>query len=346
MFRKAVRGAVLVLAGWVSVAGFPGRSSGAGLDPFEANRRLGCGVNLGNALEAPREGDWGMRLESSYFSLIKDAGFQSVRIPVRWSAHAGERAPYLVETQFMARVEWAVRQALAQKLTCVLNIHHYNEFDADPASQRERFLALWDQIAARFKAYPASLYFELYNEPHDKLTPEIWNGCLVEAIRRIRASNPDRILVVGPGGWSGASQLDSLRLPDSERRVIVTFHNYEPFHFTHQGASWVAGSEAWLGTRWEGTEGERKAVTDLLDRAARWAQTHRRPLYMGEYGAYSKADMESRVRWTRFVRSEAERRGFSTAYWEFGAQFGLYDRDAKGWRKTLLDAVVGKAAVQ
>jgi hypothetical protein len=150
MFGIAVRGAGIGLALWVAALAAMQSAAGVGLDAFEANRRLGRGVNLGNALDAPREGDWGMRLEEGYFGLIKDAGFQSVRIPVRWSAHAAEQAPFRIEMQFMARVEWAVRQAMARKLTCVLNIHHYEAFDADPAAQRERFLALWDQIANRF----------------------------------------------------------------------------------------------------------------------------------------------------------------------------------------------------
>ena len=42
-----------------------------------------------------------------------------------------------------------------------------------------------------------------------------------------------------------------------------------------------------------------------LDKAIAWAVKHRRPIYLGEFGAYSKADMESRARWTRFVADEA-----------------------------------------
>jgi endoglucanase len=61
---------------------------------------------------------------------------------------------------------------------------------------------------------------------------------------------------------------------------------------------------------------------------------------LGEFGAYSKADMQSRVNWTTFVREEAEKRGFSYAYWEFGAGFGVYDREATGWNEGLLRALV------
>src|SRR5262245_43788128 len=78
-------------------------------DAFHYNRVLGRGINLGNALEAPQEGAWGVTLEADYFRLIKEAGFNSVRIPIRWSAHASTTAPYDIEMHFFQRVDWAIR---------------------------------------------------------------------------------------------------------------------------------------------------------------------------------------------------------------------------------------------
>jgi endoglucanase len=37
---------------------------------------------------------------------------------------------------------------------------------------------------------------------------------------------------------------------------------------------------------------------------------------------------------------EAEKRGFSWAYWEFGSGFGAYDREKKEWRQPLLKALM------
>ena len=51
------------------------------LDPFAQAQRLGRGVNLGNALEVPQEGEWGVVLQSEYFPLIREAGFDTVRVP-------------------------------------------------------------------------------------------------------------------------------------------------------------------------------------------------------------------------------------------------------------------------
>src|SRR5436309_6370466 len=78
-----------------------------------ANQALGRGVNFGNVLEAPREGAWGLRLEPEYFEAIKKAGFHSVRLPVKWSAHAAEEPPYALDETFARRVDWALDQAQA-----------------------------------------------------------------------------------------------------------------------------------------------------------------------------------------------------------------------------------------
>jgi endoglucanase len=310
-------------------------------DAHHWNSLIGRGVNLGNALEAPKEGVWGVQLEENYFALIADAGFNSVRIPVRWSAHAAESAPYSIDKAFLARVDWAVNQALSRKLVAIINIHHYDEIFSSPEEHKARFLALWKQLAEHYRDFPETLYFEILNEPHDKLSNELWNPYAAETIGVIRKSNPGRAIIVGPGQWNNVSQLKNLELPPKDKNLIATFHYYLPFKFTHQGANWVGGqSETWLGTKWTGSAEDKQAVIAHLDEAVQWAKANDRPLFMGEFGAYSKADMASRARWTSFLRTEAEKRNITWAYWEFCAGFGVYDRNDKHWREELLGALL------
>lgn len=307
----------------------------------EANRRLGRGVNLGNALEAPKEGEWGVTLQPEYFRLIKEAGFDTVRLPVRWSAHAQTEAPYIVDPTFAARVDWAIDQATANGLNIVVNVHHYNELDKDPAGHIERMTALWTQIAERYRDRPDSVYFELYNEPHDKFDAAAWNEAMPRLLAAVRKSNPTRPVIVGPVSWNNIRALKELKLPESDQNLIATVHYYEPFEFTHQGADWAEGSKAWLGRAWTGSEAEKQAVRGSFESAARWGKENGRPIFLGEFGAYSKADMDSRLRWTSFVEAEARRLGFSRAYWEFCAGFGVYDPEAGAWREPLKDVLLG-----
>ena len=163
---------------------------------------------------------------------------------------------------------------------------------------------------------------------------------LEETIATIRRTNPRRNVVVGPADWNSIGALRSLELPPGDRHIIVTVHYYSPFQFTHQGAEWVPGSDVWLGTTWQCTSTERQAVVDDLDHAAAWAEANGRPIFLGEFGAYSRADVDSRASWTDFVARQAESRGMSWAYWEFCAGFGVYDRSRDGWNRQILDALI------
>jgi endoglucanase len=313
-------------------------------EPAKADRSpkwsLGRGINLGNALEAPKEGEWGVKLKAEYFSAIKKAGFATVRLPVRWSAYAGKDAPYTIDPTFARRVDWAVDQALASALNIIVNVHHYDEMDSAPDEHLPRLLGIWQQIATRYKDRPARVVFELLNEPHGKLTEAKWNAAFPRLLEAVRRNNPTRPVIVGPGQWNSIRALDKLELPQGDRNLILTVHLYDPFEFTHQGASWVKGSAKWLGRTWTGTAIEKAAITRQLEKAAAWAKVHDRPVFLGEFGAFEAADMKSRARWTHFVAREAERLGFAWSYWEFCSGFGAYDPKAEAWREPLKTALL------
>ena len=75
---------------------------------FKMNQMLGRGINFGNAFDAPSEGEWGVTLKDEFFDTAKQAGFNSIRLPVRWSAHAMTEKPYTIDPNFMKRVDWAI----------------------------------------------------------------------------------------------------------------------------------------------------------------------------------------------------------------------------------------------
>ncbi len=308
---------------------------------FEINHLIGRGINIGNALEAPAEGAWGVTIKEEYFDVIKTAGFDSVRLAVCWSAHAGREPPYRIEDSFFKRIDEVIRQANRRDLVVLLTMHHYNELYEHPAGHTARFLALWRQIADRYRDYSPKLLFEPLNEPHGQMGSAAWKQLLREVLAGIRSSNPTRAVVLGPVNYNDIQQLTSLELPQNDRHLIVSVHYYLPYHFTHQGAHWAAGSEAWLGTQWTGLAAEKQAIREHFEVAGAWARKHDRPVCLSEFGANSKADLASRVRWTKFVADTALSQGFSFTYWDFCAEyFGLYDPGTKSWRRELLETVL------
>jgi endoglucanase len=307
--------------------------------PAEPNT-LRRGINMGNMLEAPHEGEWGLFVQEEYFDLIKEVGFDFVRLPVRWSTHAAQAVPYTIDPAFFGRVDEVVNWALERDLAIIVDFHHYEEIMREPQGNKDRYLSIWKQVAEHYKDYSSNLVFELLNEPNDQLNASLWNQYLGEALMTIRETNPTRDVVIGPTNWNAYDWVSSLDVPDDEH-LIVTFHYYLPFQFTHQGAEWVEGSDLWLGTTWEASEAEKAEITAHFDSVADWAKRHNNiRILLGEFGAYSKADIDSRLRWTDFVSREAERHGFAWAYWEFASGFGIYDPEIKVWREDLLRALI------
>lgn len=309
-------------------------------DIWELNKLLGRGVNFGNFLEPPRNANWSIPLNESHFALVKQAGFDSVRLPVKWSDYAQATAPYTIEPDFFQRIDRLLAAAEASKLRLVLNVHHYDGLDSEPDKHVERFVGLWQQIATRYRDRGDWLYFELDNEPHSKLDPQ-WNEVLRKGLAAVRQSNPVRPVIVGPPSWNGIWALPKLDLPD-DRNLIVTVHMYNPFEFTHQGASWADAKVRSVKDKTFGTAEEIAKVKQELDQAAKWSKEHNRPIYVGEFGAFQNAPLSSRVVWTQAVARHCEQAGMSWAYWELAAGFGIYDLESKQWRKELVEALIPK----
>ncbi len=110
--------------------------------------------------------------------------------------------------------------------------------------------------------------------------------------------------------------------------------------FTHQGAPWAAEHKDRVGVVWTGTDQERRRIDLDFLRAQQWAIAHDRPVHLGEFGAYDRADMDSRARYTAAVARAAERLGWSWAYWQFDSDFVVYDVDKDAWVEPLRGALV------
>lgn len=309
------------------------------LDAFAYNHLLGRGINLGNALEAPSEGAWGVTLKPEYFQATKDAGFNSVRIPINWAAHAQQVPPYTIDPGFFARIDWAIDQVLSRDLLAVIDLHHFAAMDEDPSNNKPKLLTLWKQIAERYHDRSQKLSFELFNEPQANFTDPLWNEALSELLQVVRHSNPTRTVIVGPAYWNSGDHLSMLHLSQTEQHLIVTFHYYKPMHFTHQGQSWAPESMAWKGTTWGSTQ-EHAELHENFKNVADWASQQQRPIYLGEFGSSEQAAETARVLWTRAVVNEAQRYDFSWAYWQFSSNFGIYNTTTSAWNQPILDALL------
>jgi endoglucanase len=311
-------------------------------DAFSQNERLGRAVNIIGYDPLWRSRDRA-RMQNEHFKLIKEAGFNSVRINLHPFRHMEREEPYTLRETWFETLGWAVEQALANGLMVILDLHEHNAMGRDPKGNRGRFLAFWRQIAERYRDAPGSVLFEILNEPNQELTPELWNEYFAEALAIIREHNQVRIVVIGPGYWNSIDALERLELPQDDRKIIATVHYYQPMQFTHQGATWVSGMKDVSGVEWRATDEEKQAIRNDFAKVQSWSKENNRPILLGEFGAYDKADMPSRVRYMSFVARQAERMGWSWAYWQFDHDFILYDIPKGEWVEPIRNALIPPA---
>jgi len=276
-------------------------------------------INLGNTLDAPTEGDWGPRLTRAEVAWIAAAGFDTVRLPVRFNRRWDGR----IDPALLARADEVIGWAREEGLTVILDLHHFEALMTDPAGQGPVFLAIWEELSRHYAGAPDDLIFELLNEASGRLTNARLEPLFAEAIATIRQHHPDRWIIAGGEGWNSAAAMFTLRLPEDDR-VALTFHHYEPHEFTHQLAPWTGHH---FPARSWGSDTER---ADLARRFRRAAEVDR-PVLLGEFGVYGGAAPEDRLAWTEAVRREAEAKGFGWCIWALDADFPVRDRETGGW---------------
>jgi endoglucanase len=336
---------------WAMILVFPAvllalanASSSKAEDVFQQNNRLGRGVNL-LGWDAIWDDPARSRFEAIDFRLIREAGFNHVRVNLHPLRDGKPDPGGKLREEFFKTMDWAVDHALSNQLMVILDFHDDLAISPDPEGKRKDFLAAWTAIAEHCRNRPNTVLFEILNEPAPKFTHESWDDYWRAALAIIRQSNPDRTVIIGPAQWNGVGELDHLRLPSEDRSLIATVHYYNPFPFTHQGTPWT-GQKDKVGVTWTGTEDEMKAVEQELGKVSAWSKQHQRPIYIGEFGSFEKADMPSRVAWTAFVASQFEKQGWSWAVWQFADNFAVFDLANQKWVEPLRDALIPPTGTQ
>ncbi|MFH0843372.1 MAG: glycoside hydrolase family 5 protein [Bacteroidota bacterium] len=302
--------------------------------------KLGRGVNILGYDRAFWQDYTKGRFKEPYLKMIKEAGFSSVRINLHPFSHMDSQNK--INDKWLEALDWAIQKGLEADLMIILDLHEFTAMADNPEAKKEMFLSFWKQVAPRYKDKSADVLFEILNEPNQKLTVGMWNSFLAEAVNIIRESNPDRTLIIGPGNWNGIESLNTLKLPENDRNIIVTMHFYHPMRFTHQGAAWSGQYKDLSGIMWTGTPEEKTEVESKLKVAADWSLKNNRPIFLGEFGAYDKGDMDSRALYTAFVARTAEKLGFCWAYWQFDSDFIVYNIDKESWVEPILNALINK----
>jgi endoglucanase len=329
------------------------------------------GVNLGGYLEPP-PGESEVEYSAADFATIRAEGFDHVRVPIAWHYYTGPAPDYVLFSNIFDRVDSVVSNASANSLSVIIDIHDFEALVDDPAGQTDKFLAIWRQVAAHYADAPQTLAFDLFNEPHDALTTQLMNPIYARGIAEVRKTNPHRTIFVEPGDWAKTEELKNLVLPPDDN-VIVAVHIYEPYYFTHQGASWSGPDVQVTGIQFPGPPAtplipapslklnrwvvkwiqhynkrptEKNPCSPLafegrLKLARAWSDYYDRPVQVGEFGCYTTADPASRARFHAAFRRALDEQKLGWGLWEWSGGFRYWDRRHKcpmpGMREALFD---------
>ena len=261
------------------------------------------------------------------FLALKNAGFDHVRLPVIFERLGSQATPYTLNTNQTAfyLVDSAITWANAFNLKLIIDNHHAPDLnDGNFASNTPRICAVWKQLVQRYSYLdPNRFYFELYNEPNN-ISNSNFRTLAQTAMDTIRKYNTTHTFIIGGNGWNSGSGLAALD-PLNDPNVIYTFHNYDPYYFTHQGFSWT--SPAYFAPRAFPIGSDISEMRANFINVKNWSNYHSFPVFMGEFGVSASADATSRCNWIDKMTHYADSLSLPYAYWDaknYNDAFGFY----------------------
>jgi aryl-phospho-beta-D-glucosidase BglC (GH1 family) len=302
--------------------------------------------------------------------LIHSLGFHYVRIgvdPVYFRNYGNLDAPS--KAALWQRLDTAIDSALSAGLAVDLCVFPRSDFKAALSTDSNvgQFLMLWAALAKHYaNRDPDRLFLEIMNESEVQ-DPYRWIGLESAVVSAIRRADPIHTILASGAHYDSLDDL-LVTQPLNDENVIYTFHFYEPYQFTHQGATW--GSPEWLyfhNIPFPTTVAQLQPTLDAIPSdiarynlflyaagnwtpetirqriafATDWAREHNVPVIANEFGAFrDTAPPDSRARYVEAVRTALEANHIGWAMWDWSGNFGLVQHQDG---RTVVDPAIAHA---
>lgn len=323
----------------------------------EIVKEMGTGWNLGNTMDGhsgftPGETVWQpVETTKELIKSVHDLGFNTVRIPVTWGTKIDDNNNYTIDEAWLSRVQDIVDYCVSLDMYAIVNIHHDGAEQSgwlrvaaeDQEPVREKFAAVWAQIAERFKDYDEHVIFESMNEvvgddnsadgiKSDMENIMALNQIFVDTVRSTGSNNGKRFLSV-PGRYTNiditTDEKNGFALPNDtvENRLFVAVHYYD-WHFgLLENTSYTEFGES---TAQALARSFQKLVDKFTSKGI--------PVILGEYGAINKMNTAERAYHMEIVNMLCQQDGIVPVYWDQG----WYDlTQTPDFSFTLIDRATG-----
>ncbi len=313
------------------------------------------GVNLTNWFQAPNVQQIRFdKFTKQDFINIKSLGCDVIRLPINLHAMTSGDPDYTIDPLFFTYLDQAVSWAEDLKLNLIIDNHTFDPSVSTSSDIGTILMKVWKQMADHYKNRSKYVFYEILNEPHG-ISNQAWGKIQGDVIDTIRTIDTTHTIVVGGADWNSYNDLQGLP-KYSDDNLLYTFHFYDPFVFTHQGASWTNPSMVPLsgvpfpykasdmpqtpqqlkGTWIEGAlnnydnDGTVAHVKQLLDIAVRFKEQRNVPVFCGEFGVYMQNSSNTdRVYWYEHVRKYLEEKGIPWTIWDYQGGFGVFKKGSQ-----------------
>lgn len=322
------------------------------------------GVNVSHWLsQSPLRGEERRNLITKKdFDSIAAMGFDHVRIPIDEEQMYDENMNRQEEAFALLNnaIQWSIENNLRVivDLHIVRSYHFNNENEAtnslfENRSAQEKVFSIWSDLQKELKKYSTdSVAYEFLNEPKAP-TCQQWNELIGEFIDRIRKEEPNRYLVIGSNWWNSPGTIDSLSIPENEKKVILSFHFYTPALITHYRAPWNNETnfytdkvdypgqiikdtscfekyteEQRIKLRRQNFNAEIDSLYPLIAKLTKFTDSLGVQLNCGEFGAYPYfIDKEIRLRWYEDMVGTFNKFNISATHWCYKGDFPVVNED-------------------
>ena len=289
------------------------------------------------------------------FEQLKSLGCDVIRLPIHLHSHTSGQPNFEVNPLLFEFLDEIVSWAEDLNIHLILDNHTFDPSGFTPLTIDLPLIKIWPQIAQHFNGRYKNIYFEILNEPNG-ITDAAWNQIQGKVITAIRQVNKEHTIIVGPANWNNYQNLKSMPVYE-DKNLIYTFHFYEPFLFTHQGATWTTPSMSslkdvpfpyqkskmpgfpsqlkgtWVESAFNdyGRIGHIDYVKEQLTIAVKFAKERNVPIFCGEFGVFATASPEiDRTFWYEYIRKELESQKISWTIWDYHGGFGLFENGTNG----------------